>query len=744
MEIRHKEIHSELVIVGGGMPGICAAIQAARLGMNVILINDRGYLGGNASAEIDVTINGSEGVSEYNLHSRASGIIDELLIERLYRTPEGNPYLWDAVLNDYMIREGIAVYSNTYIDAAQVNAENRIVSVTGSQNTTETRFTFYGDLFIDDTGDGVLGYLSDAEYRLGRESRYEFDESIAPEKADHCVIPSTLTFYASDTGSPVRYVPPGFAVDLTKGDVLQNREIPRKNFWRFQWYYEIGDEDLDQVYDGQEIITKHRELVYGIWDYIKNSGRYPEAKNYDLMYVASKPGKREGRRLVGQHLLEQKDITEQIDFDDTVAHGGWSIDLHAIAGFFSKDFYNAHYCLRGIYQIPIRCCISKNIRNLMMAGRCMSTTHVAFGSTRVIATLATVGQAVGAAAWLCKQYSILPTDLYQQGHHKKLQQILLKHDQWVPGVKSEDPLDMDLEAHIDVSSVRPCEVSRMDKEIRLDRAVALSVPAAGHIRSLDIPIKVDQPTSLTYRVYRSSKRENYDPAHLLVEKQLELEPGPGPGKDYVWTTFPVEIRTESTNLLFEFSENVHVATALSEFSLSGTATLIRNENHYHGMIDVYSHEVMKYFWTAISDSLCFKLNGDFDLFAGKNLNNGFARPFAHPNLWMSDRKVDGEFIRIRFPSPREIRELWMRFDPDYEYRNLSLRGQPSPVIPKIVKEYEIYTLQDHGYELHSRVTGNYKRVNIIDMEKKTTSEIKIVFRETNGYESVSVYEVRVY
>lgn len=740
MKIKSCDTNADLVIAGAGVAGICTAIQASRLGLKVILVNDRGYPGGNSSAEITVSIDGSEGTSEFNLHSRASGIVDELLIERHYRTPLDNHYIWDSILNDYIKNENISYYPNTYVDSCKTDNEGNIICISGSQNTSETRFNFFGKYFVDNTGDGVLGFICGADFKKGRESKYEFDEDIALEKSDNCVIPGTLSFYARDTGKKVNYIAPDFAYDITKGDTLKYREIPRNGFWRFLWYYEIGGEDIDQIYDGQKIIEKHQALTYGIWDYVKNSGKYPEAENFDLSYVASKPGKRESRRLLGRYILKQSDITEQTDYEDTVGHGGWSIDLHAVDGFFSKDFSNFHYFLKGIYKIPLGSCISRNINNLFMVGRCMSTTHVAFGSTRVMGTLATMAQGVGTAAFLCKKHGILPSDIYTQKKCKELQQILLRNDHFVLGVKNEDENDLALDAVIEASSTKKCELTDQSSSIVLEKAVGLSIPAKGFIKKISILVKSLEDTYLNYNVYKSSKPENYDPAVILLQKKAFVRKS----EDFHWLDLSIDLNSECENLFFEFDNNINLTLGTSRYNLSGTACLVRKINACDRCVDIDTKATKKYFWLSLKNEICFKLDCDFELFSASNINNGFSRPYCGTNLWLSENKAGDEYLSLKFKDKKVMQTLIIRFDPDYNFRISPSDKTEDNVLPKIVKEYEVLTKESDSYKSLSLINNNYKRQNIINLNGVNTDELKIVFKQTNGYPYVGVYEVRIY
>ena len=190
--LKHK---FDLVVVGGGIPGICTAIQASRLGLKVALINNRTAFGGNGSAELMINICGAAGMQEFNFNARETGIVEELWLDNIYKNPRGNRWQWDGIVLDKLYaEENIQLFPNTHIDEVVMENEERILYVAGTQNTTETRFQFYAPLFVDDTGDGTVAYLSGAEFRYGREAKSEFNERIAPNKADNHVLPSTMVF----------------------------------------------------------------------------------------------------------------------------------------------------------------------------------------------------------------------------------------------------------------------------------------------------------------------------------------------------------------------------------------------------------------------------------------------------------------------------------------------------------------------------------------------------------------------
>ena len=275
MKMKEIKITADLVIAGAGMPGICTALKSARMGLKTALISNRPYFGGNGSAELMIMIVGASGMQEFNYNARETGIIEELFLENLYRNPEKNRYIWDGILLDKLqAEENLMLFPNTCIDEVQMGKDGSIQSISGLQTTTETRYVFSAPLFVDDTGDGTVGYLAGAEYRYGREAQAEFGEKFAPEVADDGVLPSTMVFFAHDVGHPVPYTPPKFAKDLTKTDVLEHRIIPPDMFHQFLWFYEL-DGNLNQMDRYEDILQHHRELSTVCGTTLKTAGNMP-------------------------------------------------------------------------------------------------------------------------------------------------------------------------------------------------------------------------------------------------------------------------------------------------------------------------------------------------------------------------------------------------------------------------------------------------------------------------------------
>ncbi|CAM3886569.1 MULTISPECIES: FAD-dependent oxidoreductase [Paenibacillus] len=747
MEFKKTVVKYDLTIIGGGMPGVCAAVQAARLGLKVALINNRGYLGGNASPENRINVAGADGAQEFNFYARESGIMEELRLENLYRNPQGNAYLWETILLDFVMKEkNIDLYLNTNIDKVETDGEGKIVYVSGSQSGSEKRFDFYSPYFLDDTGDGTVGYLAGAEYRTGREAKSEFGERIAPDEADDHVLLSTLSWYTKDTGRKARFVMPEFAKSLKVEEALQHREIPERNpnstryeGYRMQWFYEIGH-GKDQIEQSEEVMQNHRELVYGIWNHIKNSGNY-DSDTFDLEYVSSIPGKRESRRLIGDYILTEQDVVEQHDFEDAIGYGGWSIDLHAIEGFFSKDMTTRHFVLQGVYPIPYRSCYSKNVNNLFVASRCMSTSHVAFGSTRVMATLAVLGQSCAAAAYLCKKYQVQPRDIYEH-HMHELQQLLLKNDQYIIGKKNEDPEDVCRTARFSASSVQRCSLENMDRAVTLQESLALIVPVKDSLEYIALRLHSETDTSLRYTVYTAAKQQNYGPQQKLFEGSVAISAG----NNFNWVQLPVPCKTESGKLFIEFEVNDALQLGLSNDDINGLFFLKKILlNRRTTFCDINTLEVKKEMWSRDSGLPCFLLGPEQDIYGAENLNNGYARNHGLPNLWLSAVTTGEETVHVRFDGEKKLSKLQIVFDSNlnFHYDNLEIYHDFT-VFPTLIRDYTVYAKGKNGFEEIVQVTGNHQRVNKLTFDVITTNELKLVFHRTNGAKRIGVYEIRAY
>jgi hypothetical protein len=434
------DLACDVFIAGGGMAGVCAAISAARHGAKVILAQDRSRLGGNASTEVKMHTVGAN-CSGRRPGWREGGLIEELRLDDAANNPHRSFELWDLLLYDKVHSEpNLTLLLDATLFAAEVT-DGRIQQVMVRCDKTEHLYRIGAKLFVDCTGDSRLALEAGAEMRWGREAKSEFNESLALDAADRQTLGSSILFTARDYGKPVPFTPPRWARKVTKE---QLRFRPIKSWEYGYWWLEWGGQ-LDTIRDNERIRFELLAIVMGVWDYIKNSGDKPTSVNWGMDWVGMIPGKRESRRIMGDHLLTQSDLTlEDVRFDDAVCMGGWPLDDHPPSGFdMSEEKPATQIYPTSPYNIPLRSLYSRNIGNLMMAGRNISASHVAFTSTRVMATCAVMGQAAGTAAALCIAAGISPRQLAQdKARLAELQQVLLRDDQTIVGVRNADANDL--------------------------------------------------------------------------------------------------------------------------------------------------------------------------------------------------------------------------------------------------------------------------------------------------------------
>ncbi len=445
------DLETDVLVAGGGLAGVCAAIAAARHGARVVLVQDRSRLGGNSSSEVKMHVVGAS-CHKGRAGWREGGLIEELRLEDAVRNPQRSWEMWDLLLYDKVVSEpNITLLLETTVFRAEMEGA-RIRRVHARCDKSEHLYRIRAPLYIDATGDSRLALEAGAEFRAGREARSEFGESLAPEKADGETLGSSILFTSRDYGRPMPFKPPAWARKVTR-EHLRFRKITS---WEYgYWWVEWGGH-LDTIRDNERIRFELLSIALGVWDYIKNSGDHPSSANWALDWIGMMAGKRGSRRILGDHILTQHDLMRGT-FEDAVAIGGWPMDDHPPGGFDRPDL-PPNTVLRPpeVYNIPLRSLYSRNVENLMMAGRNISATHAAFTSTRVMATCACIGQAVGTAAAMCVQERLAPRELARDPTRvKRLQQALLRDDQTLRGVRNEDDLDLARRAQTAASSEEP-------------------------------------------------------------------------------------------------------------------------------------------------------------------------------------------------------------------------------------------------------------------------------------------------
>lgn len=437
------EHYCDFCVVGGGLAGTIGALAAARKGAKVVLIQDRPVLGGNSSSEIRMWVRGARGYC-----NKETGILAEFEEENIYRNPMLEPTLWDSVLfGKVKENENITLLLNASCLDAECE-DCKITSVTAWQMTTYTYHKVNAKCFADCSGDGVLAFLTGAQYKIGREAHSEYREKIGPEVSDNKTMGMSILLQARETHQKVKFIPPKWAnvyktdeefaiIPYLEGQHSTLRDHKIGTSGCNLWWMELGG-DTNAIENTEEIRDELMKLVFGIWDHIKNQEDHG-CDNWELEWVGFLPGKRESVRYIGDYILTQNDIEEERIFDDVIAYGGWPMDDHNPKGMKANkkgDSPSKMFPAPSPYEIPYRCIYSKNIKNLFFAGRNISATHGAMSSTRVMGTCSLLGQAMGNAAAVCIKYYIYPRELLD-GHIAELQKEVMDDGIMLPNTPRE-------------------------------------------------------------------------------------------------------------------------------------------------------------------------------------------------------------------------------------------------------------------------------------------------------------------
>ena len=497
LNLRSKKHIADLCVIGGGLGGIMTAISAARHGAKVVLMQDRPVLGGNASSEIRMWVSGA---GSRVRHLQETGLVEEILLENMHRNPERNFSIWASILDEKVkFEENITLLLNCACCDAEMDG-NSIRSVTGFQLTTYTWQTVEAKIFADCSGDSILAELTGAQYMVGREAKETFGESMGLDVADKKTMGMSLMIQAHETDRKIDYMPPEWAYTFETDEDMKNKPHDCLNKINTNFYWiELGGEQ-DSIHDTEEIRDELLKIAFGVWDHIKNRGDHG-ADNWELDWIGFLPGKRESRRYVGDYIMTQNDVVEAKIFDDTVAYGGWQIDNHLPGGFNMSGKSENHLQklrLKEPYGIPYRSLYSKNIDNLMFAGRNISTSHLAFATTRVMATCGVIGQAVGTAAALAVEKDCLPRAVGE--YITELQKLLLEDDCFLPKFKREMP-ELTKKAELTAEYGDPSNLTNgIDRKIWgndngywgiCERAITYTFPEKTHINGFRLIVDSD-------------------------------------------------------------------------------------------------------------------------------------------------------------------------------------------------------------------------------------------------------------
>ncbi len=721
----------DVIVVGAGTAGCSAAIAAARNGAKTALVQNRPVLGGNASVELGVGVNGA---GTHQANARESGIVEEAgRIQARYGQPR--------VSESYRIlaeqEENLTVLVNRHVFAVDMTDKKTIAAVRALDTLTGEIYVYEGRHFIDCTGDGWVGYYAGAKYRMGREASDEFNEDLAPAEPDRITMSGCLmgnmaiSFRGVDVGRTVDYTPPPWAAKLPVENF--GRHIRRVTGGEWWLEHEGTVDDLDDPEFARDELIR---ITFGYWDYLKNhwEGR-SIARSFDLVYVPHGDAKRETRRLVGDYMLTQSDVMDAVMFPDRISYGGWNLDIHHPRGIYSGAEGPFDFDPRvPIYSIPYRCLYSVNIDNLQFAGRHVSVSHVALGSVRVQSTLATLGQATGTAAAMCLDRGVTPRVL-GRNHITELQQTLLKQDQYIPNLPNQDPGDVARTAKVSASSYAAHEMFTRENVVADDihplnmpRAVMLPRGIHRELKSVRLLLQNSgsKPVSITAHL-----RGAAESADFSSQEDLTTATAVVPAGRQSFVEFPLNAEVDSPLLWLWLPKTENVSWRLMTTGPYGACRA-------YGGSDKKPWTVVKgqYYAVYTDPPLTYETACQ-----PENVINGVARIVERtPNQWGSDPKEPlPQWIELEFPEPTTINTVYLTFDTDMNASHHTVSQ-----VPQCVRDYELSCLADGRRISLATVTENFQRHRVHRFEPVRAKKLTLFIAATNGDRSARVFEIRAY
>jgi len=716
----------DIIVVGGGSAGVPAAIAAARMGSKTALIQNRPVLGGNSSNELGVGIVGA-GVSHPGW--RETGIIEEA---ELLRVKNDQLYSSDAFKQLCDAEENLKVFYNQHVFDAIMESDARIKGVKAVSTLTGKITEYTGKQFIDCTGDGWLGYFAGAEYRYGRESKDEFNESLAPDKSDSITMSGCLmggaqggfgtAFRSRNMHKPVEFVRPPWVreIDSLTG---YGRRIHEKHLEHGGWWME-HEGTVNDLWNAEEARDELIKVTFSFWDYVKNKSdrwnfvdnqSYPkeEIRNFKLVDIPIMNAKRETRRLVGDYILTQHDVLSGRMFPDRIAYAGWPLDVHHPKGIYSGAEGSFQFdIVVPVNSIPYRSVYSKNIDNLFFAGRCGSFTHLGLGSVRVQSTLATIGQAAGTAAAMCIEKGINPRDIYKN-HINRLQQTLIKYDQSIPGIKNEDAKDLARNAKITAST------ATNDKDLKKEESgFRKSMSVNARDRSVMIPMNNSEKLSLI-KLYIKSGNHSSTMLDVFVEGVKKTD---GHDKSTQLGQYKLKVAAYAQKWI-----KVPIS-----YPVPGNIDFLR--------IEVPAVEGI--LWPSVS-WIIQETNPDTELvdYKPENIINGWTRLKENEeSLWVSDPSDSlPQWIELDFGEPTEFNTVHLTFDTD-----LSTARPDKSHQEVCVKSYTVSAFSNGNRVEVAESRNNFQRHRIHKFKRIRADKLRLEIIATHGAPSARVFEVRVY
>lgn len=708
----------DTVVVGGGLAGTFAAVASARLGCKTALIQNRPVLGGNGSDEILVEPQGD--TTREPLDPREGGIIEEV---------RGSFDGYSERMADLCRRQpNLDLFLNTHATGVEMIDPRRIGSVLGVGTTDKQRLRFPGRIVIDCTGDGAIGVWAGAEWRHGREPRSMYNESRAPEVGDERTMGGTLRYATSKSEEPVAFRAPAWAKRFLHCEDFTTGRHPKLEFGGWQWVIEYGGQKNTYT-DAEDIRDELLRIIWGMWDHAKNHCEKlaGEAPLYQLTWVSHVVGKRESRRIIGDYVMTEHDIARQTLFPDRVSYAGWGIDIHPPGGFYDTE-PPATFSHKVKFSVPFRSLYSKDVDNLMMAGRCISVSHAALGATRVMITCGLQGQAVGTAAAFCNRLEAMPRSVGRD-HIGEVQQQLLKDGCYLIDLPNSDAKDLARAATVTASSFAPPIAIAIPKDnvhtFTCDRAVAFKIDKQ-RIGTMAVLLHSENSAPT---VTRLALRKASGPSDFNSTEDLAFAEATVPPRSKGWVAFDLKADVVPGYYYAWMPKKAGLAWALSDEFNPNTGRAYRSgKDGWNPSGETYAFRLDGTGELAKPDSLATPPAPPQDMFAPSNVINGYARAVrGTPNSWRPDPKADGpQWVQLDFGRPVTFDAIHLTF------QTKDLRAT----------DFMLEASRDQNWETLAQIRGNESRRRVLSFPTATAHKIRLMLLKTEP--NMGVAEIRVY
>lgn len=763
--MNHIEKCYDLVVCGGGVGGVVTAVAAARKGLRVALVDNKAGLGGNACSDIGVSIDGATFFGFFP-NMRESGPMEELKERLAALDPFFSGGQNSTVMLFWCEEAGVEVFCELNLTGVEMSGR-RITHVSGAQGGTERAYRFAADQFVDATGDGTIAALAGCACMTGREGTDTFGEILAPDQPDTGIMGASLLFRASEKKEPSTFQKPAWAYEYRSNDDLPHR---LSMYWGpvecgFWWIEYAGDHN-DPIGEYEQIRKELLKCLYGVWAYLKND---PTRKldRWSLDRVSIAPAKRESRRIVGDFVLTERDITERAVFPDVVAYAGWNIDIHVPGGFKSRLRPNIHAFFPWVFGIPLRALYAKDADNLWLVGRDMSVSHVALGATRLQATIGTMGHAVACAAAAAKRHG---KTTRETAHDRiaEVQQEILKDGSFIPGVRNVDPDDQARIARVTASSEQVLQFDRSGEWLAVDNGRALSFPlTGGRLERVRLTLRNPGPNPVALKLFFAQclHPNHFSHRGALAEQAFSL---PGGVHELAWETGQSGLADGLYALLVVPEGEIEWMQSAS--SPYGCYTGLWQPGQYFiprrgARENLYAIEQTLMLpregedveWRRQAKGRICRLGfppnrgfvplpqADFEPvlkpYGGTNVVSGQSHTDSLPELWISDPAAPlPQTLTLEWSGPRTLREVRLVFDTD-----LDLVQPPVVPIDWLVKRYVVAVKSGEAWKSVAVCDDNRTQFKMHSFNPVTCDALKLTVHEVHaGGRCARVFEVRAY